>query len=276
MLVEHTVTRPNDMRLTGMSETYSSQKERPNIDELSFDEPFSLLVDQEWAYRQSRRPARLPKASKLRHPACVEDINYRKPRGLDRNLVVQLAAWNWIRNSQNVLITWPTGVGKTFIDYDLTHSACRHEFSARYHKVRRLLSELAIARGDGLYRKMLVRLSKIRLLIPDGWGTAPPGPVERGDILEIVDDRSQLPVEDWHASIIDPSAADAALHRLVRNSHRIHLKGEPIRKASRDQSESLIKRPTWLDGALWNHWILWSRTGGGFEPEQVDSFLRTR
>lgn len=163
MLIEHTITRLNDMRLTGMSEAYSSQRERPNIDEFSFDERFSLLVDQEWTYRQNRRLARLLKAAKLRLPACVEDINYRQPRGLDRNLVVHLAACDWITNSQNVLITGPTGVGKTFIACALAHSACRHGFSARYYRVPRLLSELAIARGDGSYPKMLVKLSKIRL-----------------------------------------------------------------------------------------------------------------
>jgi DNA replication protein DnaC len=240
MLIEHTITRLNDMRLTGMSEAYSSQRERPNIDEFSFDERFSLLVDQEWTYRQNRRLARLLKAAKLRLPACVEDINYRQPRGLDRNLVVHLAACDWITNSQNVLITGPTGVGKTFIACALAHSACRHGFSARYYRVPRLLSELAIARGDGSYPKMLARLSKIRLLILDDWGTAPLSPVESRDIMEIIDDRSQLsstiiasqlPVEDWHASIIDPSVADAVLDRLVHNSHRIHLKGESMRKA---------------------------------------------
>ena len=107
MLVEHTITRLNDMRLTGMSEAYSSQRERPNINELSFDERFSLMVDHEWTYRQNRRLARLLKAAKLRLPACVEDINYRQPRGLDRNLVVHFATCDWIRGSQNVLITGP-------------------------------------------------------------------------------------------------------------------------------------------------------------------------
>jgi DNA replication protein DnaC len=240
VLIEHTITRLNDMRPTGMGEAYSSQRKRPNIDELSFDERFSLMVDQEWTYRQNRRLACLLKAAKLRLPACVEDINYRQPRGLDRNLVVHLATCDWIRGSQNVLITGPTGVGKTFIACALAHSACRHGFSARCYRVPRLLPELAIARGDGSYPKMLVRLSKIRLLILDDWGTAPLSPVESRDILEIIDDRSQLsstiiasqlPVEDWHASIIDPSVADAVLDRLVHNSHRIHLKGESMRKA---------------------------------------------
>jgi DNA replication protein DnaC len=118
-------------------------------------------------HTENRRLARLLKAAKLRLPACVEDINYRQPRGLDRNLVVHLAACDWITNSQNVLITGPTGVGKTFIACALAHSACRHGFSARYYRVPRLLSELAIARGDGSYPKMLARLSKIRLLILD-------------------------------------------------------------------------------------------------------------
>jgi DNA replication protein DnaC len=190
--------------------------------------------------RQNRRLTRLLKAAKLRLPACVEDINYRQPRSLDRNLVVHPATCDWIGGSQNVLITGRTGVGKTFIACALAHSSCRHGFSARYYRVPRLLSELAVAHGDGSYPKMLVRLSKIRLLFLDDWGTAPLSPVESRDILEIIDDRiqlsstiiaSQLPVEDWHASIIDPSVADAVLDRLVHNSHRIHLKGESMRKA---------------------------------------------
>jgi DNA replication protein DnaC len=156
----------------------------------------------EWTCRQNKRLARLLKAAKLRLPACVEDIDYRQPRGLDRNIVIHLAACDWIRSSQNVLITGPTGVGKTFIACALAHSACRHGFSARYYRVPRLLSELAIARGDGSYPKMLVKPSKIRLLILDDWGTAPLGPVESRDILEIIDDRSRCPLRLLPASYL--------------------------------------------------------------------------
>lgn len=205
VLAEHTIARLNDMRLAGMSEAYSSQREKPNIHELSFDERFDMLVDREWACRQDRRLSRLLKAAKLRLPACVEDINYLQPCGLDRNVIVHLAACDWIRNAQNVLVTGPTGVSKTFIACALSHSACRHGFSARYYRVPRLLSELAIAHGDGSYPKLLSRLSRTRLLMLDDWGTVPLGPSESRDILEIVDDRSQLssmiiasqlPVED--------------------------------------------------------------------------------
>jgi DNA replication protein DnaC len=239
MLIEHTIARLNDMRLTGMSEAYSFQRERPNMQELSFDERFSMLVDGEWSCRQDRRLARLLKEAKLRLPACIEDINYRQPRDLDRNAIIHLATCDWIKDAQNVLITGPTGVGKTFIACALAHSACRHGFSARYYRVPRLLSDLAVARGDGSYAKVLNRLSRIRLLVLDDWGTAPLGPSESRDILEIIDDRSQLsctimasqlPVEDWHASILDPSVADAVLDRLVHNSHRIRLRGESMRK----------------------------------------------
>jgi len=162
----------------------------------------ACLVDQEWTYRQNRRLARLLKAAKLRLPACVEDINYRQPRGLDRNLVVHLAACDWITNSQNVLITGPTGVGKTFIACALAHSACRHGFSARYYRVPRLLSELAIARGDGSYPKMLGQALQDTFAYPGrlGNGTAEscgkprhPGDHRRSQPVVIHDNRQPTP-----------------------------------------------------------------------------------
>ena len=184
----------------------------------------------------------------MRLQACVEDINYRQPRGPNRDVIVHLAACDWINSSQNVLITGPTGVSNTFIACALAHSACRHGFSARYYRVPRQLPELTVAHGDGSYPKLLSRLSKTRLLILDDQGTARLGPSESRDILEIVDDRSQLsstiiagqlPVEDWHASIIDPSVADAVLDRLVHNSHRIRLKGESMRKVEQGPQRTI-------------------------------------
>jgi DNA replication protein DnaC len=169
---------------------------------------------------------RLLKKAKSRLPACVENINYRQPRGLDRNVIVHLAACDWIKGSQNVLIAGPTGVGRTFIACALAHSACRHGFSAQYYRAPRLLSELTIARSDESYPGMLARLTRIPLPILDDWETALLGATESRNIFEVIDAggqlsstiiASQLPVGDWYASIIDPSVADVVLDRPVHN-----------------------------------------------------------
>lgn len=184
---------------------------------------WGLLVDQEYTYRTNRRLARHLKEAKLRMSACMEDIDYRHPRGLDRVVVRSLATCEWLRTHQNVAITGPTGVGKSFLASALANAACRQGFSARYYRVPRLLSELAIAKGDGSFPKLLTQLARIHLLVLDDWALTPMGPVEARDMLEVIDDRyqtlstivaTQLPIEQWHETIADPSVADAILDRL--------------------------------------------------------------
>lgn len=189
-----------------MAEAFAAQTQQADIGELCFEERFGLLVDQEWAYRQDRRLARLLKESKLRLPACVEDIDYQYPRGLERVMMRSLATCQWLRAHQNILITGPTGAGKTFITCALANAACRQGFSARYYRLPRLLSELAMAKGDGSYPKLMAKLAKTHLLALDDWGLAPLSAAESRDVLEIIDDRgqtrstivaSQLPIEHW-------------------------------------------------------------------------------
>lgn len=248
MLTQQTVTRLREMRLLGMAEAFSAQAHQPDVQALSFEERFGLLVDQEWTYRRDRRQARLLKEARLRLPACVEDIDYQYPRGLDRGMMRSLASCQWLRAHQNVLVTGPTGVGKTFIACALANAACRQGFSTQYYRVPRLLSELTVAKGDGSYPKLLNKLAKTELLVLDDWGIAPLSAPESRDMLEIIDDRgrtrstivaSQLPIEHWHGSIADPTVADAILDRLVHNAHKITLKGESMRKIANTLDDSL-------------------------------------
>lgn len=238
-LIQQTVETLRKMRLTGMAEALLSQARQPDSNELSFEERIGLLVDYEWTYRQNRRLARLLKQAKLRMPACMEDIDYQHPRGLDRALMRSLANCQWLYHHQNVLISGPTGVGKTFLACALANQACRHGFSARYYRTPRLLTELGIARGDGSYPKLMNQLAKVNLLVLDDWGLATLTAAESRDLLEVIEDRcqshstivaSQLPIEDWHTTMGDPTVADAVLDRLVHNAHKLILKGEFMRK----------------------------------------------
>ena len=240
MIHQQTIEKLRTLQLTAMAAALAAQASQPDIQSLSFEERLGLLVDQEWTHREDRRLARHLKEAKLRTPACMEDIDYPQPRGLDRAVLRSLATCEWIRNHQNALITGPTGVGKTFLACALANAACRQSFSARYYRVPRLLSELGIARGDGSYPKLLTRLASVHLLVLDDWGLAPLAAAEARDLLEVIDDRcqtrstivaTQLPIDQWHAIIADPSLADAVLDRLVHNSHKLILRGDSMRKS---------------------------------------------
>lgn len=247
MLIHETMETLHRMRLKGMVEAYHGQLQDPEVAGLSFDERFGLIVDHEWTRRQDRRLARRLKEAHLRMAACVEDIDYRYPRGLDRALVRRLAEGDWISRHQNVIITGPTGVGKSFIASALAHAAIRQGFTARYYRMTRLIGDLTTAKADGSFPQLMTGLARTDVLILDDWGLSTLTAVEARDLLEIVDDRynlrstivaSQLPVEDWHATIADPSVADAILDRLVHNAHKIALKGESMRKLTNGLRET--------------------------------------
>ena len=239
MLNEHTLDQLRTLRLDGMVHAIEEQATSTAATALGFDERLSMLVQREVAWRDARRVERLLKAAKLKvGMACVEDINYRSSRALDRSLVATLAGGDWIRNAQNLLITGATGCGKTWLACALAHQAARSGFSVLYVRAGRLFDELQVAHGDGSFARRLVQLAKLDLLVLDDFAISPMGAPERSDLLEVLDDRvgtrstlitSQLPVKAWHTYLDDPTLADAILDRVVHTSHKIDLKGGSLR-----------------------------------------------
>jgi DNA replication protein DnaC len=240
MMAQQTIEKLLDLRLKMMAEDYAEQKDRGDMGELSFDDRFGLLVDREWLRRKEHRTQRRLKGSKSKQQACVEDIDYRSRRGLDRKMMEDLATCHWIRAGRNLLMTGPTGVGKTWLSCALINRACRDGLTALYYRVPRLTHELTIARGDGTYLKLLGKLARVDLLVLDDWALAPLEGQDQHDLLEVVDDRaglrstlvtSQLPATKWHDVVADPSVADALLDRLIGSAIKIELKGGSLRKS---------------------------------------------
>lgn len=222
-----------------MANALQEQSALIEIENLQFEERLGLLVDREMTDRENRRLQSRLKKAHLRQSACVEDIDYRSVRGLDKSLIQKLATGSWIQSHHNVLMTGPTGTGKTYLASALAHHACRKGFSSLYLRLSRLLDDLTLAKGVGRYARVLTALAKVDLLIIDDWGLSTLTEEQRKDLLEVVEDRhgtrstllaSQLPVEHWHKIIGDPTLADAILDRLVHNAYTINLKGESMRK----------------------------------------------
>lgn len=243
MLHHPTLDLLHTLGFDGMAKGFKDLQTNPESQALDHPEWLGLLLDYEATSRQQKRFERRLRAARLRQAACVEDVDYRAPRGLDRALFLKLATNDWIRERRNLLLTGPCGVGKSFLACALGHKACRDDLSVLYYRVPRLFSALALARGDGRYGKLLRSIAKIRLLILDDWGPEALHAEQRRDLLEIVEDRydagsilltSQLPLETWHDIIGDPTIADAILDRVVHNAYRIELSGESLRK-TRDQ-----------------------------------------
>jgi DNA replication protein DnaC len=240
MLNQQTIEKLHALRLQGMAEAFRAQPQQAGITELSFEERFALWVDQQWNWRQHRALARRLANAKLRHRACVEDIDFRQPRGLDRTLLRSLTQDSaWVRQHQNVFLIGPTGIGKSFLACALAEKACRDGFTALYTRAPQLFRDLALARADGSLRGLLTRLARIDVLLVDDWAMAPLTDAERRDFLEICEDRyqrrstiltSQLPVAQWHEQIGDPTLADSILDRRVHNAHRLEMQGESLRK----------------------------------------------
>jgi DNA replication protein DnaC len=252
MLEHPTLDKLSALKLTGMVAALTEQRQQSEYATLSFEERLGLLVDRETLVRQNRQMAIRLKKAGLRQEACVEDIDFRHPRSLDRSVVLSLASCAWVKSHRNCLITGPTGTGKTYLACALAQKACREGYSARYVRVGRLLGELGAARLDGSYLSQLRHLAHLDLLVLDDWGVTPLTDASRRDLLEILDDRydrkstlvtSQIPVDRWHEHLADPTLADAILDRLVHNAHRLALSGESMRRVKACASAMDITEP---------------------------------
>jgi DNA replication protein DnaC len=240
MLHQPTIEKLITMRMEPFVEVWRSLEQDEQAQQLGFEEKLSLMVDRLWTWRQNQALARRLRYAKLRGNACVEDIDYRTARGLDRNLMRSLVLDSgWVARHEPIFIVGPTGVGKSFLACALAHKACRDGYSVLYSRASTLFRDLAIARADGSLRNLLTRLSRVDVLVVDDWAMAPFTENERRDFWEICEERyqrrsiiltSQLPVSKWHEQIGDPTLADGILDRLVHNAHRIEMRGESMRK----------------------------------------------
>jgi len=227
------------LRCEGMLEAFQEQLNTPDINRLSFDERFALLIEREHLTRENRKLINRLRQAKLKEDACIEDIHYAPERQLSKTVITRLAECSWIARKENILITGPTGAGKTYLACAFANQACRQGYGARYIRLPKLFQSITIAKADGSYIKLMEYVAKLSLLVLDDWGIAPMNDANRRDLLEIIDDRyhrsstlitSQLPVQAWHESIGDATLGDAILDRLIHNAHRIEVQGPSMRE----------------------------------------------
>lgn len=239
MLTHPTLDQLQRLGLAGMARAFAELGADPRHAELSHAEWLGLLLDREATERRERQLRARLRYARLRHQAVVEDVDYRAARGLDRTLFQALAGGRWIEEAQNLIIEGPTGIGKSWLACALGHKACRDNRSVLYQRLPKMFADLALARGDGRYSRLMRAIGGVKLLILDDWGLEPLGPEQRRDLLEIVEERygrgatlitSQIPVDRWHDLIGDPTLADAILDRVIHNAHRLQLRGDSLRK----------------------------------------------
>jgi DNA replication protein DnaC len=239
MLNQPTLDQLNQLGLSGMAAAFAEIAASGEAQTMTHAEWLGLLLDREITHRYDKKLVRRLRYARLRHQATVEDVDYRAARGLERALFQKLSAGDWIEAHDNLVIIGPTGVGKSWLASALGHKACRDNRSVLYQRIPKLFGDLALARGDGRYARLLRALGGVQLLILDDWGLEPLNAEARHDLLEILEERygrrstiltSQLPIDKWHQLIGDPTYADAILDRLVHNAQRIDLSGDSLRR----------------------------------------------
>ena len=243
MLHTQTIDGLYALRLDAMAQGLADQQESAEYQALSFEERLGLLVDRELTERENRRRQRYLKLAKLRSDAIIEDVDFRRQRGLDRAQVLQLAECAWVRNRHQLAIVGATGTGKTFLACALANAAIRRGHNALYLRFPRMLDELAIARVDGRFARLTAAWARIDVLVLDDFSLRPLSPDQAADTLEVIEDRgglrstiftSQLPIANWHGALGEATIADAVMDRVQQNLHRIELAGESLRKDQHD------------------------------------------
>lgn len=243
MMMEQTFNQLAETRLHGMARALREYIEKPETKPEAFETRFAFVVDTEWTQRQQKGLERRLRSAKLRDVGCLEDVDHQRPRGLDKSVLSKLATCSWVTNNQNIVLSGPTGIGKTYLLCALAQKACRDGYTVAYHRVSRLVDALRVARVDGSLAKVLAALAKTDVLALDDWGLTPLDERARYDLMEVIEDRygnrstiiaSQVPVEAWHDYIGDPTLADAMMDRLVHNAHRLEMDGPSRRKLDAD------------------------------------------
>ncbi len=239
MIINETKEKLVRMRLSGILKAFEEQQSSVNIEELSFEERLSLLIDREYLERENRKLNNRLKQSKLKQGAVIEDIDFRSSRSLNKSMILSLVSCEWVMRKQNVIFTGPTGIGKTYLASSLAQKACREGYSSIYYRVTRLFEELDLARCEGTHMRLRDRLGTKDVLVLDDWGLQSLNEQQSRDLAEIMEDRydlrstiivSQVPIKSWHELIANPTVADAILDRIVHNAHKIELQGGSMRK----------------------------------------------
>ena len=236
---QQTIEQLYSLRLTAMAEAFRAQLDQPELASMPFEERFAILVDQQHAAALNAALAQRLRRAGMRQTACLENLDLRTSRGLDRALMRTLASGQWIRQHLNIVVLGPAGTGKSWISCALGNRAARDGFSVLYQRLSRLLDELALARLHGRQARTLARLARTRVLILDDWAMVKLTAEQRRDLMEVIDDRhgrgstiiaTQVPVSRWHDQIGDPTYGDAIVDRIIHNAHRIELRGESMRR----------------------------------------------